>query len=243
MNFKKTIWILLTVSTAQFAAAEVIGFEVGVNHWNFDTSGSVSDPLDTAAQANINFEDNNELSVFVTLEHPVPFLPNIKVQQNPLTARGTVPLSSPDFLGGEVVMARGAIDLSHSDLILYYELLDNWVNLDLGLSAKYFDGYSRIRYEDLINDEANFKEWIPMLYGKAQFDLPFSGFSAAASLEALTLDDSEVIDLDLALKYRHKLGLGAEVGYRMLDVDIQNSSSFRGDVKADGVYLGVHLDF
>ncbi len=223
--------------------ADVIGFEAGVNYWNHSMSGEVRSPLAANDYVRIDFDNNNDINMFVAFEHPVPFLPNVKLQQNNLQASGIVPIADANFQNGQTINVRGDIDLSHTDVILYYEILDNWVNLDLGLSAKYFDGYSRFNYENIINDEADFDDWIPMLYGKAQFDLPLTGLSAAAVVEALTFDSNNITDVDLAVKYQTNFGLGAAVGYRAIDVDLKNINSFRSDLKSDGFYLGLNLDF
>ena len=234
----------LLFTTAQ---ADVLGFSVGVNYLNHDIQGEVRSPVAADGSINIDFNDNNDVNFFVTFEHPVPFLPNLKLQQNNLQASGLIPLSDPSFLGGQSVLVDGDIDLSHTDLTLYYEVLDNWVNLDLGLSAKYFDGYSRFNFENqgqvIIDDESDFDDWIPMVYARAQFDLPFTGFSVGATVEALSFDSNQVTDIDLALKYQSKFGLGADLGYRSLDVDLRNSNSFSSDLKSDGFYLGVNFNF
>lgn len=223
--------------------ADVIGFEAGINYWNHSMSGEVKSPLAANDFVRIDFDDNNDINMFVAIEHPVPFLPNVKLQQNNLQAAGLVPVSDANFQNDQAINVRGDIDLSHTDVILYYEILDNWVNLDLGLSAKYFNGYSRFKYENIIDDEADFDDWIPMLYGKAQFDLPLTGLSASAVVEALTFDSNNITDVDLALKYQTNFGLGAALGYRAIDVDLKNINSFRSDLKSDGFYLGLNLDF
>ena len=238
------LFFLLFSSVTQ---ADVLGFSVGVDYFNYDMSGEVRSPVAADGAVNIDFDDSNDVNFYAQLEHPVPFLPNVKLQQNNLQADGLIPLSDPGFLGGATVFVSGDIDLSHTDVVLYYEILDNWVNLDLGLSAKYFDGYTRFELESqgqlVIDDESDFDDWIPMVYAKAQFDLPFTGFSAAATVEALSFDSNKVVDLDLALKYQSDFGFGADLGYRSLDVDLRNSNSFNSDLKTDGFYLGANFSF
>lgn len=199
-------------------------------------------PLAANDYFGISFDDS-DVNVFATFEHPIPFLPNVKLQQNNINAFGLIPVSDANFLNGDLVHVTGDIDLSHTDVTLYYEILDNWVNLDLGLSAKYFDGYSRFKYETLIDDEADLDDWIPMLYAKAQFDLPLTGFSTAATVSALSFDSNHVTDLDLALKYQNKIGLGVDLGYRTMDVDLKSINSFKSDLKVDGFYLGGRFEF
>lgn len=239
---KKAILSGLLLSMSLTSMADVLGFSVGANYWKYDMGGSIRSPLTASESVGIKFDDAS-VNIFAAFEHPIPFLPNVRLQQNNIQASGLIPLADANFQNGERVYVSGDIDLSHTDVTLYYEILDNWVNLDLGLTAKYFDGYSRLNYEMLIDDESDFDDWIPMVYGQAQFDLPFTGFSASATVSALSFDSNHVTDLDMALKYQNNLGFGADLGYRTMDVDLKNINSFRSDLKIDGFYLGGRFEF
>lgn len=240
MNKVLALCLLLLMSGSSLA--DVLGFSVGVNYWQYDMDCTMRSPLAANDSVGIGFDDAS-VNIFAAFEHPVPFLPNVRLQQNNIQAAGLIPVSDANFQNGEVVYVSGDIDLSHTDVTLYYEILDNWVNLDLGLTAKYFDGYSRFQYDTLIDDESDFDDWIPMVYGQAQFDLPFTGFSTAATVSALSFDSNHVTDLDLALKYQNKLGFGADLGYRTMDVDLKNINSFKSDLTIDGFYLGGRFEF
>jgi len=240
---KQSTIILILLLATNSLKADVLGFSLGVNYWNYDIEGTVKSPLSGNSQAAINFKQNNDLNPYVVFEHPVPFIPNFKLQQNNIESSGLIPVSDPLFFAGETVFVRGDINFSHVDLMLYYEILDNWVNLDLGISAKYFDGYQRYHYADVIDEDSDFDDLIPMLYVKGQFDLPLTGLSASATVEALSFDRNKVTDIELALKYQLKFGLGMDVGYRSLDVDLKNLNNFKGDIKMDGFFLGGYFEF
>lgn len=234
--------VLFGLISFNLAQAEILGFEVGIDYWQHDISGQIQSGNANIETQSINFDENNDLNVFVVLEHPVPFLPNIKLQQNNINANGVISQTGAGLVSGSPGLLDSELDLSHTDLMLYYELLDNWVNLDLGLSAKYFDGYSRLSNEDVLRTN-DYDDLIPLVYAKAQFDLPFTGLSAAATIETISLAGDDVTDFDLALKYRSLLGLGAALGYRVLDVDFTHGNNVRSELKTDGFYLGVYLDF
>jgi len=240
---KKLIILFLGLMSANTLMADVLGFSVGANYWNYDMDGKVRSPLAENNYIAIDYRDNNDVNFYVSFEHPIPFLPNVKLQQNNIQSTGVIAISDPGYMNGLVVNVLGDIDLSHTDVLLYYEVLDNWVNLDIGMSAKYFDGYTRFNYETLIDDESDFDDWIPMLYAKAQLDLPLTGLSAAATVEALSFDSNKVSDVDVALLYQHTTGLGVSLGYRTLDVDLKNVNSFKSDLKVDGFYLGGMIAF
>ena len=234
------IWIL---GFSGPSIADVLGFSVGAQYWHYDMDGQVESPLSDNSTANIDFSGNSDLNPYLQFEHPVPFVPNFKLQQNQIQAQGMFPLSDPDLMNGQEILIRGDLDFSHTDLMLYYEVLDNWLNLDLGLSFKYFDGHQRFQYQSTIDDESDFDDLIPMVYAKGQFDLPFTGFSALATVEALSFDSNHVTDLDLAVRYENSLGLAADLGYRNFDVDLKKINDYKSDMKADGFYLGVSFNF
>ena len=240
---KKSAILLFLLLSSDALMADVLGFSFGIKYWNYDVEGSVRSPLVDSNQVAINFNDNNDLNPFVVFEHPLPFIPNFKIQQNNIESSGLIAVSDPSFLNGEEVMVRGDINFSHVDLMLYYEILDNWLCLDLGISAKYFDGYQRYKYQTEIDDELDFDHLIPMLYLNGQFDLPLTGLSAAATVEALSFDSNKVTDIELALKYQFKFGLGMDVGYRILDIDLKNINSFKSDMQMDGFFIGGFFEF
>ena len=127
--------------------------------------------------------------------------------------------------------------------MLYYEILDNWVNLDLGLALKQFNGTSALRldgFSDVVND---LDDLVPMLYGKGQIDLPFTGFSVYGSVQALSLGDDEVSDLELGLNYESSIGLGAVVGYRSLNTDWERRGNVNLDLQAEGFFVGLNYHF
>ena len=211
-------------------ADTILGVYVGANYWHYDLSGDIQ--VDQNSEADIDFDDGGNV-FYAALEHPVPFLPNIKLQQNNIQTDGLISI--------DTIEVNSDLDFSHIDLTLYYEVLDNWLNLDLGLSFKHFDGYTDFYYQDLLDERSDFSELVPMLYAKGKFDLPFTGFSASASLQALSFNSNKATDVDLAINYESSIGLGASTGYRTLDIDIDDFTS--NNVTIDGFYLGVNFHF
>lgn len=81
-----------------------------------------SKPTSVGAQAEL--ENDHSMSFSIAVEHPVPFLPNIKIKHTDLQAE-----SNQSFSG----LKRHQVDLDYSDFILYYEVLDNIISADIGL--------------------------------------------------------------------------------------------------------------
>ena len=232
--------ILLSLGMTTVKADTILGLYAGYHYWQHDLSDDI--------QVNFTDETNSDKGnvFYVALEHPVPFIPNAKIQHNNLTGEivGTMEILGVDGTP-QIVQARTAADLSHNELILYYELLDNWINLDLGASVKYFDGYQPIHIQAGIQTRDKIDEWIPLLYTKGQVDLPFTGLSAYGSLQAISLASHDVTDFEMGLNYESKMGLGATLGYRALDVDfdVNDHVNVLLDEALKGFFLGVNFHF
>jgi len=238
----KLLLLTLLVSTSSFADT-ILGFYAGANYWNFDISGNVDSSSNQLDSVDIDLNSNNSNVFYAALEHPIPFLPNIKLQQNSIQSTGVINVDNIPNFPGQSIEINTDLDFSHTDIMLYYEILDNWLNLDVGLSLKNFDGYTNFYTDGLLDDRADFDDWIPMLYAKGKFDLPFTGFSAAATVEALSFESNKVTDYTLAIGYESDIGLGAEAGYRSLQVDLNTIGDLDSDVTMDGFYFGLNFHF
>ncbi len=238
----KLMLLALLISTVSFADT-ILGVYVGANYWSSSVSGNVTSSGNSFDRVNIDYSNDNNSMFYAALEHPIPFFPNIKIQQNSIQSSGLIDVSEFTNFTGQAIAVNSELDFSHSDIMLYYELLDNWLNLDFGLSFKNFDGYTAFYAQDFINERSEFDSWIPMLYTKGKFDLPFTGFSAGVTIEALSFNSNKVTDFSAAISYESGIGLGAEVGYRNLTIDLQNIGSFRSDISIDGFYLGANFHF
>ncbi|MEQ3639997.1 MAG: TIGR04219 family outer membrane beta-barrel protein [Alteromonas sp.] len=231
-------------------ADTIAGVYVGAQAWQTDTSGGFADTNNTA---NFSFDDETNSSVYIALEHPVPFLPNVKINQTTLDNSGVTTLDSSFTFDGQLYTANSEvatdIDLTSTDLILYYELFDNdLVSFDLGINAKYIDGAL------LVNDRASatqgsadFSGIVPMAYSKIQVGLPFTGLSAYAEGSYLSFDDHELSDYQVAVAYSFiesiAIDMTVQLGYRNVTVDIEDLDDVYADMEFDGVFAGLELHF
>jgi outer membrane protein len=156
-------------------------------------------------------------------------------------------LSRPiDFNG--VVFPTGTeigstIDMIQSDAMLYYELLDNYVSLDVGAGARYIDGSIEL-VSDVSFSEADFTAVIPMLYGRARADLWLTGFWMGAEVQGMGYSDNNLIDANAQLGWESQIGLGAELGWRLLTLDIDDVDDFdKTGIDISGPYMALNYHF
>jgi len=228
----------------------IAGIYAGAQAWQTDTTGGFADSSNTA---NFNFADETNTSFYVAVEHPLPFIPNIKVARTTLDNSGTTALDTSFTFDGELYTANSTvdttIDLTATDFILYYELFDNdLVSFDLGINAKYIDGsLSVVDAASNTQGTGEFSGVVPMAYSRLQLGLPFTGLAAYAEGSYLSFDDHELSDYQVAVAYSFIESLAVDmtlqVGYRKVTVDIEDLDDIYANMEFDGVFAGLEVHF
>ncbi len=226
----------------------IFGIYAGAAVWQADVSGDIG--KSTTKANNLGLDDDNSNVFYVALEHPVPLLPNIKLQQTQLNIDGSDTLKSDFTVDDQTFSANTEVhtelNFDHTDVVLYYELLDNWVNFDFGVNLRNFDGDARVTSNNQ-SEQVDLNGWVPMLYGKAQFDLPFSGWSLAAEASAISYEGDRLVDTTAKVAYESDLvplmGLGFELGYREMSLKLDELDDLEADVSIGGPYAAVTLHF
>lgn len=238
--------------TAQ--ADTLLGLYLGVDGWQSDNSGSFAQ--DGNLQS-FNFEDETFTSYYAALEHPVPLVPNIKLKYTELELNGSTMLDeSFSFGGSDYVVGTqvGTIsDLSHVDYILYYEIFDNdLVSIDLGVNAKQFDGDIVVTGTSQdggpsTTERVDFSGFVPLVYGRAEVGLPFTGLSVFFEGSLLAIDDSKVQDYQAGIAYalldNLAIDLDVKAGYRSMTLELDDIDDIYTDLDASGPFAGIQIHF
>lgn len=252
MVFIARRFLLILLITLPFAVqADTLGFKLGAYAWQQDFDGDVRSSDDRADTLDINDDlgvDDDSNNIFLAvLEHPIPILPNIQLQQTQLETSGSqqldrsISFDDETFSSGSKV--NSDIDLSHIDATLYYELLDNWISLDLGITVRTFSGEVKLAASD--GSERSVEDLdgsIPMLYVAAKFDLPLTGLYIGGNASGISSGDSKIADYQINLGYEMDFGLGIEGGYRSFSIDHDDGDE-HADITVDGAYLGLFYHF
>ena len=230
--------LLLASMYAGAASADFLGLYVGGGSWNHDPSGDFSSTqtgsTNVDMQGDLGLSDESESYLWVAFDHPIPLLPNIRLERTSLNHNGT---ASTQVFNGATVSGPSTVNLDSTDAILYYRLLDNWVNFDLGLNLRKIDGEFKVGDESV-----SVSETVPMLYAAAQFDLPFTGFSVGADYSLVSYDGSSYDDLRLRALYEMGM-VGFELGLRTTTIELDDVDDINADIEFDGIMMGVFLHF
>jgi len=122
--------------------ADTVGLYLGGQVWQNDVSGTFGDnntPID------FNLKKEQQIDYFIAVEHPFPFVPNVRISRNKLDTNSKITLTQQLSFGSEVFPigenVNANFNVSYIDYTLYYELFENGLfSFDLGLSARDFNG-------------------------------------------------------------------------------------------------------
>lgn len=252
---KISLFAVVSLYFSPLVQADTAGIEIGGYQWTPDYSGSMSvdrnNQLGTSLDIanDLGFTDESHNILWVSLEHPVPFLPNIKIVSSDLDTSATSLLSRDITFGGETFTASEnittQIDMSNIEYTLYYELLDNWINLDAGLTFRQYDGLVKLNTDPAgsnINESEQLDFTIPLLYLKGRVDLPLTGFFVDGEINILSVSGDSLSDTAISLGYESDFGLGAKAGYRTFNMEVEEDD-FVSDLEFKGAYVSVFYHF
>ena len=249
---KKTIMALMIAGVSSGAYADtILGIYAGAGNWMASYEGDAG--ADAVDLDELNLEDTDNLYFYIALEHPVPLIPNIRLAHTNIQVDGISTLTSTFTLDEQTYTSGTAVftdlDMTHTDATLYYEILDNWVTFDIGITARSFDGYVYVESREPgvdQSEEVELSEVVPMGYVKAQFDLPFSGWRVGASGNVISYSGDSFSDLDAKIGYMSDglaLDFGLDIGYRSMNLKIDDSDDLQADLTIAGPYVEASLHF
>lgn len=231
----------LLVAASFSAQADILGGSVEATYWHAGLSGFAAignDKVD--AEDDLNFDNESFFELAASVEHPVPIIPNVRLKYTDLdqTANGN---SSSDFENVDAGAVETNLDLTHIGALFYYEILDNWVSIDLGLDVRKFDG--QLKISDGTNESlTKIDETLPLGYISAEFAMPFTDMSAGAEISAISYSGNSIHDAKVRLRQGFSLAF-VELGYRQLGIKLDDVSDLDVDLDFSGVYLSTGLDF
>ena len=216
----KKALIASSILLASTANADVLGLTAEIGQYSPDASfdGSVN-----GQSANSDLSGKDTTYYGIAIEHPVPLVPNFRLQDSKLEGSGT----------------NASTKIDSTDYTLYYEVLDGlaWLDLDLGVSFRQMDVDARVN-----NTRTSESFVLPTGYVSAYFTLPTLPISVGGELKTLALGDSSVTDTTFKVKYQSPYIVGVEGGYRNANLTI-DEGDMDTEVDFDGFFIGVFADF
>lgn len=231
------------------SADTVLGIYAGVGAWQQSVGGDIAADslIDVDVERDLDLDDDSNNVAYFALEHFVPGIPNVRLQYADISSTGANVLSRQIEFDGTVFNVNSDVatdlDLTQMDAALYYEVLDNWVSLDLGLMVRHVDG-ELVLVSATERAEAEFTGVLPMLYGRARFDLPFTGGWVAADVQGVAYNGNELIDASARAGWESPVGLGFEIGYRTWRLTLEDVDDVdNAEIDLSGPFAMVNFHF
>jgi outer membrane protein len=235
------------------AAADIVGFSFGAYGWQASPEGFVED-TDGTLGASTRADVENDLGldeetfgvIWAAIEHPVPLLPNLKLQYTPLKFEGSGEVDSEFTFQGQTFAVNeevdSRLDLAQFDAIFYYEILDGTFNLDIGLNIKVLDGEAVVTPRSTgVPERQELSAPVPMLYLNAVVELP-AGFRLGLEGSGIGYSGNRLTDLKALLGWEYAV-VSLEAGYRVQQMVLDDIDGINADVKVGGPFLGASVDF
>ncbi|PKM19096.1 MAG: hypothetical protein CVV11_11885 [Gammaproteobacteria bacterium HGW-Gammaproteobacteria-15] len=251
---KKTA-LILSVSgfllTGPVQADTLLGLYVGADGWRTSADGGFAN---SSQIQNFNFSDKTQKSYYVALEHPLPFVPNIRLQHNQLESSGSTSLNTAFSFAGNTFAAgtelQNQTKLTNTDYVLYYEILDNdLVSLDLGINGKYINGTVAVAETDANGMAASQRasQLIPMVYASAIVGLPLTGLDVFTQGSYVSLDGNRIYDVQAGVAYavldNLAVNMRLKLGYRAMNLRLDDVDNLHADLDFKGIFAGIELYF
>ena len=245
MIFNKLATCCVIAALPGMAAADVLSFTVGGGVWNETPEGGINKVTDVSAisvKDDLFWSEESQGYLFATLEHPVPLLPNVRLMYTSLDHSGSG-TANFDFEGitfsGNVA---NEFTIEQTDLLLYYEVLDNVVSLDLGLNVRLFDLTYNITDDIGNNTSGSVSGPVPMLYGLVGGS-PWPGVLLSAELNYMAISGSTISDFNAKIAYTTDFFVGFEAGYRAQTIELDDVDDTNADLDFNGPFIGAYLKF
>lgn len=241
----RSVMLLAFMFIGLSSKADVMGVYGGVGYWKSDFGGDVISDVDV--DDDLNISSDNGAHIFVGFEHPVPLLPNIKIARTNIKDSGTGTLDSTFVFQGQTFTVNQSVDtsvdLSHTDFTFYYELVDIGMDVDVGVTGRWFDGEVRV---DQASEDLDVV--LPMLYARGKFYLPFSGLYVGGDAHGVSYSGNRVTDLAVKVGWQTESFIfpefGIEGGYRKLTLEgDEDDTDVDVNVDIDGVFINLTAHF
>jgi outer membrane protein len=255
---------LVTISALALSApvsADVLGLRAGIEYWQADLLGEAQSSAARARKAKpVQFDDwefygETYNSLWINFEHPVPFVPNLRMTytniENAKTKYDVRHVSGSVFWYTD---DTAALIFDNIDFTFYYEVLDNWINLDVGLTARSLNGEFEListTPNDILSapvrDYTKLNEIVPMVYLNGRFDIPFmEGLYVQSVINGITDGTNTLYDADVRVGYTFELAvfdIGVYGGYRRMTMETTDLGNLYTNAYMDGLFTGLEAHF
>ena len=247
MIFNKLATCCVIAALPGMAAADILSFTIGGGVWNETPEGGINKVTEVSAVSvkdDLFWSEESQGYLFATLEHPVPLLPNVRLMYTSLDHSGSgdtglgFDFDTISFSGN----VANEFTIDQTDLLLYWEVLDNVVSLDLGLNVRLLDITYKIADQNNNTTSGSVSGPVPMLYGLVGGS-PWPGLILSAEANYMTVAGSTISDFTAKIAYTTDFFVGFEAGYRTQTIELDDVDDTNANLDFKGPFIGAYVKF
>jgi outer membrane protein len=268
---KISLAALMVLGAVSFANADFLSISAGAGYeqQNIDGYAKIGDTINYFGKKDVNpaqnpnvgylgLKDKNNLYVWAKLIHPIPLIPNVKLQYTKYDTdgyskyvAGNVKIFGDFTIPTALTNAHTTQTINSYDLTFFYEFKPLVADIEVGFGFDYWDGHTKIYGTEKntgVKVTAVDNDWsviLPYLYGHVE-SMQFFGFSALVDLKWAKAGDNHHYDYSGAVKYTidipGPINPFVKLGYRYKEaygVDGDNETK----LKYKGAFLEIGAKF
>ena len=252
-----------------FASADFLSVSGGVGEWNQKVDGYVKygDTINyfnnssaendgNTKTGNLGLKDKTNPYVWVKFIHPLPIIPNVKVQYTKYDTTG-----HSDYIAGNVKLldkveintaitnADTTQTINSYDATFFYEFKPVVADIEAGFGVDYWQGHTKIHGTaggvTKTWVDSNWKVLLPYLYAHVE-TMHIFGISAIANVKYAKVSDAHHYDYTGALKYTidipGPINPFIKAGYRYKEVYAKDGNN-ETQLKYKGAFMEIGAKF
>jgi len=264
---KKISSILAALISINFANADFLSVSAGVGYEQQNISGYVKNGNtinyfnNSSAQTDGNIhtgdlglDDKKNPYLWVKFIHPLPILPNIKLQYTRYHSTGhsnyiagNVKIFNDVTIPKALTNANTKLDIDSYDITLFYEFNSVIADIEMGFGVDIWKGKTEI-YDNITNSEIvneNFSVVLPYVYGHIE-TMQIFGFSGIGNIKFAKVGENHHYDYLGAIKYTidvsGPINPFIKLGYRYKEVYGVDGNN-KTKLKYKGAFLEIGAKF
>jgi len=251
----KVISLLVIVFSTMTASAYALPFKIegAIGVWNHDPNGMINyQGDDVHLNSDLSLKDRTDMNLWLRVEHPVPMLPDIKIQYTPIKVDDNNTPNRPFIFGGKNFdeAIHSELEMDIIDVQLYNHLpfiqLASLKGLDVtyGMTFRFLNATAFIdEIQTLDSKSRSFSTPMPLL--TAGFNIaPMSSFSLNGEFMAMTYSGNHWYDVTAKLHlspFSEFIFMG--IGYRYQDFKLDDVQDVTADQTMQGFFGEIGFRF
>jgi outer membrane protein len=254
MKFVTTLWIILGIVMITIPAyALPLKIEGAIGIWNHDPNGIINyNGDDVELNSDLALSDRSDINVWCRVEHPVPMLPDIKIQYTPIKVKDSNSGNRPFQFGGYTFdnATQSELEMDIIDVQLYNHLplvqTASLKSLDFtyGLNFRFLNANAFIQEVQTVNSRSrSFSTPLAMLYAGFRI-APVDSFSFSGDFQGTAYSGNHWYDITAEVQispFTDIIFLG--IGYRYQDFKIDDVQDVTADQTMQGWFAELGFRF